>query len=181
MRTDHVTRARAVRRSMLIAVSAVAILMSGCSSGETSAELAQAKQVGAESQAQKDTIKDVKNRVAAAKAAADRKAAAARASASKAEAAKQAAAAKEAEAASPPALQDGPVPRDSNGFALGGPPQPKGPANYNAPSQSDCLRFRDELRAWSDYQNQHRPAGSTNYLPSSGEVQYLHIVCHLDY
>jgi cell pole-organizing protein PopZ len=148
--------------------------------------LAQTKQTAAESQAQKDTLKDVKDRVAA-KAAADKKAAAARANAARAaaakqaEAAKEAAAAKEAEAASPPAPQDGPVPRDANGFALGGPPEPKGPANYNAPSQSDCLRFRDELRAWSNYQNQHRPAGSTNDLPSSGEVQYLYVVCHLNY
>jgi hypothetical protein len=74
-----------------------------------------------------------------------------------------------------------PVGRDSNGFALGGPPQPSSPANYDHPSQSDCQRFLTELRAWSTYQNQHRPAGSTNYLPSSGEVQYLFVICGLRY
>jgi len=74
-----------------------------------------------------------------------------------------------------------PVGRDSNGFALGGPPQPSSPANYDHPSHSDCLRFLTELRAWSAYQNQHRPAGSTNDLPSSGEVQYLFVVCGLRY
>jgi hypothetical protein len=79
--------------------------------------------------------------------------------------------------APPPA----PVGRDSNGFALGGPPQPSSPANYDHPSHSDCQGFLTQLRAWSTYQNQHRPAGSTNYLPSSGEVQYLFVVCGLRY
>jgi hypothetical protein len=74
-----------------------------------------------------------------------------------------------------------PVGRDANGFALGGPPQPSSPANYDHPSHSDCQRFLTQLRAWSTYQNQHRPAGSTNYLPSSGEVQYLFVVCGLRY
>jgi hypothetical protein len=149
--------------------------------------LARAKQAGVESQAQKDTIKEAKDRVAAAKAAADKKAAAAKATAARAavakqaEAAKKAAAAKESEAASPTASEDGAVRRDANGFALDGPPQAKGPANYNHPSHSDCLRFRDELRAWSNYQNQHRPVGYTNILPSSGEVQYLYMFCHLEY
>lgn len=73
------------------------------------------------------------------------------------------------------------IKRDKNGFALGGPPAPAGPANYDHPSHTDCLRFRTELRAWSNYQNQHRPAGSTNDLPSSGEVQYLFVVCGLKY
>jgi len=74
-----------------------------------------------------------------------------------------------------------PVRRDANGFALGGPPAPRGPANYEHPSHADCLRHLREVRAWSHYQNAHRPAGSTNYLPSSGDVQYLFVVCGLRY
>lgn len=77
--------------------------------------------------------------------------------------------------------QGAPVSRDANGFALGGPPQAIAPANYDNPSQSDCLQFQNELRAWSNYQNEHRPAGSTNDLPASGDVQYLFVVCHLRY
>ncbi|GAB3487839.1 hypothetical protein [Flexivirga lutea] len=74
-----------------------------------------------------------------------------------------------------------PARRDANGFALGGPPAPTPPANYNNPSHADCLKYLSELRAWSDYQNQHRPAGSTNDLPGSGDVQYLWSACHLNY
>ena len=73
------------------------------------------------------------------------------------------------------------VGRDSNGFALSGPPAATPPANYSHPSQSDCLKFRRQLRTWSNYQNAHRPAGSTSMLPSSGEVQYLYVVCGLKY
>lgn len=74
-----------------------------------------------------------------------------------------------------------PVGRDANGFALGGPPAPTGPANYDHPTHSDCLKHLDQVRAWSTYQNAHRPPGSTNYLPSSGDVQYLFVVCGLRY
>lgn len=74
-----------------------------------------------------------------------------------------------------------PVGRDPNGFALGGPPAPTGPANYDHPTHSDCLKHLDQVRAWSNYQNAHRPQGSTNYLPSSGDVQYLFVVCGLRY
>jgi hypothetical protein len=74
-----------------------------------------------------------------------------------------------------------PIRRDRNGFALGGPPAPTPPADYNHPSHSDCLRYLREVRAWSSYQNQHRPPGSTNDLPFSGDVQYLGTVCHLSY
>jgi len=80
-----------------------------------------------------------------------------------------------------PAPKNAPVRRDSHGFALGGPRQAKSPANYDHPSHSDCLQFRDELRAWSNYRNNHRPAGSTNDLPSSGDTQYLYVICHLEY
>jgi len=73
------------------------------------------------------------------------------------------------------------VGRDANGFALGGPPAPTGPANYDHPTHSDCLKHLDQVRAWSTYQNAHRPPGSTNYLPSSGDVQYLFVVCGLRY
>ena len=158
----RVTRAKAVRRTMLIAVCGVAVLFSGCSRGASSAELAQAKQAGAASQAQKESIKQAKDQAAAAQATADKKAAD-----------DKAAADKKAEGAA--------VRRDADGFALDGPPRAKAPANYSHPSHSDCLRFRDELRAWSNYQNQHRPPDSTNDLPSSGEVQYLYMYCHLNY
>lgn len=80
-----------------------------------------------------------------------------------------------------PAATPTPVRRDANGFALGGPPAPTGPANYTHPTHSDCLKNLDQVRAWSTYQNAHRPPGSTNYLPSSGDVQYLSVVCGLSY
>jgi hypothetical protein len=79
------------------------------------------------------------------------------------------------------APQSASVRRDGNGFALGGPAMPGAPANYEHPSQSECLKFRDQLRAWSNYQNARRPIGAISNLPSSGEVQYLHMFCHLDY
>lgn len=104
------------------------------------------------------------------------KIAAAKAAAAKAAAAKIAAL-KAATRAAPKMA----VGRDSNGFALSGPPAATPPANYSHPSQSDCLKFRRQLRTWSNYQNAHRPAGSTSMLPSSGEVQYLYVVCGLKY
>jgi len=73
------------------------------------------------------------------------------------------------------------VGRDANGFALGGPPAPTGLANYDHPTHSDCLKHLDQVRAWSTYQNAHRPPGSTNYPPSSGDTQYLFVVCGLRY
>jgi len=71
--------------------------------------------------------------------------------------------------------------RDVNAFAPGGPPPATVPLRYDHPSHSDCLKFRDEVRAWSDFQNAHRPSGFTNHLPSSGDVQYLHSACGLGY
>lgn len=71
--------------------------------------------------------------------------------------------------------------RDANGFALGGPPYPASPANYQHPTAAECVRFRSQLRAWSNFQNAHRPPGATSGLPSSGDVQYLFIYCHLKY
>jgi hypothetical protein len=71
--------------------------------------------------------------------------------------------------------------RDVNAFAPGGPPPATVPLSYNHPSPSDCLKFRDQVRAWSDFQNAHRPSGFTNHLPSSGDVQYLHAACNLGY
>jgi hypothetical protein len=117
------------------------------------------------------SLSDTGHRPAASVAA---KGAAAKVAAAKAAAAKAAS----AKAASAKAA---PVRRDANGFALGGPPAPTAPANYEHPSQSDCLRFRDQLRAWSDYQNLHRPRGAISNLPSSGEIQYLYAMCGLDY
>jgi hypothetical protein len=74
-----------------------------------------------------------------------------------------------------------PGPRDVNAFAPGGPPAATVPLSYNHPSPSDCLKFRDQVRAWSDFQNAHRPSGFTKDLPSSGDVQYLHTACNLGY
>lgn len=74
-----------------------------------------------------------------------------------------------------------PIRRAANGFALGGPPTPSLPSDYSHPSHAECLKYLSEVRAWSNYQNQHRPAGSTNDLPMSGDVQYLGTVCHLNY
>jgi hypothetical protein len=204
-RTNKVSPARA---AVMIAVTCVAVLLSGCSGGPSESEVAHVKQVAAEAQARKDTVKRLKDQAAtaeavAAQAAAAKKAAAARAVAARVAAARKAAAVKAAAArvaatkkaaadaaraeavrvaaAKKAAAVKATVPRDANGFALGGPPQATSPANYDHPSHSDCLQFRDELRAWSTYQNQHRPAGSNNDLPSSGEVQYLYVVCHLEY
>ncbi len=74
-----------------------------------------------------------------------------------------------------------PEPRDVNAFAPGGPPPATVPLSYNHPSPTDCLKFRDQVRAWSNFQNAHRPSGFTNDLPSSGDVQYLHTACNLGY
>jgi hypothetical protein len=71
--------------------------------------------------------------------------------------------------------------RDVNAFAPGGPPPATVPLSYDHPSHSDCLKFRDQVRAWSDFQNAHRPSGFTKDLPSSGDVQYLHSACGLGY
>lgn len=71
--------------------------------------------------------------------------------------------------------------RDANGFALGGPAYPSAPANYDSPTKRECDRFRTELRAWARFQNGHRPPHATAELPSSGDVQYLYVVCHLNY
>ena len=163
-----------VRATVMISITCIAVLLSGCSGGPSESEVAHVKKVAAEAQAQKDTAKQLKDQTAAAQAAAAQVATAKKAAAAKAAAARVAAARKTA-------AVNAPVRRDANGFALGGPPAATSPANYDHPSHSDCLQFRDELRAWSNYQNQHRPAGSINYLPSSGEVQYLSIVCHLEY
>lgn len=74
-----------------------------------------------------------------------------------------------------------PGPRNVNAFAPGGPPPATLPLSYTHPSPSDCLKFRDQVRAWSQFQNAHRPSGFTNDLPSSGDVQYLHSACNLGY
>lgn len=58
---------------------------------------------------------------------------------------------------------------------------PTPPSDYGHPSHAECLSYRSELRARSNYQNQHRPAGSANNLPMSGEVQYLWMSCRLNY
>lgn len=71
--------------------------------------------------------------------------------------------------------------RDVHAFAPGGPPPATVPLSYNHPSASDCLKFRDQVRAWSNFQNAHRPSGFTSDLPSSGDVQYLHAACNLGY
>lgn len=69
---------------------------------------------------------------------------------------------------------------DANGFALGGPPYPAAPSDFEQPSSADCSRFARQLHAWADYQNAHRPAGY-NGLPSSGDIQYLGMACHISY
>ncbi|TWP33009.1 hypothetical protein [Leekyejoonella antrihumi] len=74
---------------------------------------------------------------------------------------------------------DGSIARDANGFALGGPAPAQQPGAH--PSRQDCLTYLAEDRAWSNYQNEHRPVGSTNALPFSADVQYLYTVCHLNY
>ncbi len=71
--------------------------------------------------------------------------------------------------------------RDVNAFAMGGPAPATVPASYDHPRPSDCLKFRDQLRAWSEFQNAHRPTGFTNHLPSNGDVQYLQAACGLSY
>ena len=73
------------------------------------------------------------------------------------------------------------VPRDVNAFAPGGPFPATMPASYDHPSHSDCLKLRDQVRAWSDFQNAHRPKGFSHDLPSSGDVQYLRKACGLSY
>jgi hypothetical protein len=71
--------------------------------------------------------------------------------------------------------------REVNAFAVGGPSPATVLVSYDHPSHSDCLKFRDQLRAWSDFQNAHRPAGFTRDLPSSDDVQYLSAACGLSY
>ena len=73
------------------------------------------------------------------------------------------------------------VPRDVNVFAPGGPSPATMTAGYDHPSHSDCLKLRDQVRAWSDFQNAHRPTGFAPDLPSSGDVQYLREACGLSY
>ena len=81
----------------------------------------------------------------------------------------------------PDARKPASVPRDVNAFARGGPSPATIPASYGHPSHSDCLRLRDQVRAWSAFQNAHRPTGFSTDLPSSGDVQYLHMACGLGY
>ncbi|MEP7369708.1 MAG: hypothetical protein ABI662_08645 [Dermatophilaceae bacterium] len=71
--------------------------------------------------------------------------------------------------------------RDVNAFAPGGPPIATVPPSYDHPSAPDCLKFRDQVRAWSNFQNAHRPIGFSNDLPSSGDLQYLQTACGLAY
>lgn len=79
-----------------------------------------------------------------------------------------------------PGSMNASVDRDANGFAVGGPVAPGGPVNYK-PSRAYCLTYRDQLRAWSTYQNAHRAAGSTTQLPRTSDVQYLYVVCGLKF
>lgn len=79
------------------------------------------------------------------------------------------------------AAKSAPVRRDSKGFAVGGPAAATRPADYDNPSSSDCRKYRDQVRAWSDYQNAHRLAGSASLLPSSSDKQYLSTVCDLTF
>lgn len=65
-------------------------------------------------------------------------------------------------------------------FAVGGPSPATVPAIYNRPTHSECVRFRDQLRAWSQYQNAHRPAGYAK-LPSASDLQFLTTTCGLSY
>lgn len=74
---------------------------------------------------------------------------------------------------------DATIARDANGFALGGPPPARQPGSH--PSRQACLTYLAQDRAWSNYQNEHRPVGSHNALPFSADVQYLYVVCHLNY
>lgn len=70
---------------------------------------------------------------------------------------------------------------DEGGLALGGPPEPTIPAKKGNPSPSECVKLRSQLHAWSDYQNGHRPADSTDRFPSKGDVRYLATKCGLKY
>ncbi len=81
----------------------------------------------------------------------------------------------------PVAAKTAPVRRDAKGFVVGGPAAAKRPADDENPSQSDCRKYLDQVRAWSDYQNAHRPAGSASLLPSSSDKQYLATVCGLTF
>jgi len=65
-------------------------------------------------------------------------------------------------------------------FAPGGPSPATAPAIYNQPTHSECLKFRDQLRTWSQYQNAHRPTGLAK-LPSAGDLQFLATACGLSY
>lgn len=69
--------------------------------------------------------------------------------------------------------------RDANGFAVDGPALPDAPSEQS--SAAECRAYRDQLRAWSNYQNAHRPPGATAGLPMSSQVQNLYLVCNLGY
>jgi hypothetical protein len=103
----RMTSFRTVHRPVLIAIAGVTILLSGCSQGESQAQVTQAQQAAAQAQAQKDTqaslsaqVQQLKDQAAQAAAA---KTAAAQAAATQAAALKaaQAAAAKTAAQAAP--------------------------------------------------------------------------------
>jgi hypothetical protein len=70
---------------------------------------------------------------------------------------------------------------DEHGFALGGPPAPTIVAKKDNPSHSECVKLRNQMHAWSDYQNAYRPADSTDRLPSKGVVRYLSTECGLKF
>jgi septal ring factor EnvC (AmiA/AmiB activator) len=103
----RMTSFRKVHTTALIAVAGVAILLAGCSQGESQAQVAQAQQSAAQAQAQKDTQASLAAQVQQLKAQAAQtaaaKAAAAQAAATQAAALKaaQAAAAKTAAQATP--------------------------------------------------------------------------------
>ncbi|MEO8519215.1 MAG: hypothetical protein ABI438_08520 [Dermatophilaceae bacterium] len=76
--------------------------------------------------------------------------------------------------------QKAPAGPSIDAFALGGPAPATVPANYSHPSPAECLKFRDQLRAWSQYQNAHRPTGFVS-LPSASDLQFLTTSCGLSY
>lgn len=108
MRTDHsrsrvwvarLTNVSQSRGPVTIAVTCVAVMLSGCTGAPSESELAHAKQVATDTQARKDTIKQLKDQTAAAEiaathAAAAKTAAMAKTPAARASAAREGAAAK---------------------------------------------------------------------------------------
>jgi hypothetical protein len=140
----RVSKVSLFRWPVMIAITCVAILLSGCSGGPSESELAHVKQVASEAQARNETLRQLKDKAVADKAAevkavavhaaavhaagvkaAAVHAAAVQAAAVKATAAKAAvlqAAAAKAAAVKVSVPQGAPVSRDANGFALGGPP-----------------------------------------------------------